>query len=282
LVQGIIFPVQVIALRLALGKKVKIIAQHHGEQPFINTIKRRLQKLADKYIDAYLFTAKGNARKWVDAGVIGNIDKCYEALEASTDLKRLDKDVCRKQLGISGDLNFLSVGRLIPGTDPLSILSAVEQFASKNTKARLYMIYQDDTMLDEVKATIKQSAVLSDTVKLVGKIPHEELAAWFTACDFFVSGSHHEAAGFALIECMACGCIPVVTNIPPFLSITDDGKLAYTFKPGDVNGLLQAMQRAALADRNMMTADILLHFEQHLSYKAIADSIYDVCRKLMQ
>lgn len=282
LVQGIIFPVQVIALRLTLGKKVKIIAQHHGEQPFINTIKRRLQKLADKYIYAYLFTAKGNAQNWVDAGVISNIGKCYEVLEASTDLKRLDKDVCRKQLGISGGLNFLSVGRLIPGKDPCTILSAFEQFASKNPEARLYMIYQDDTMLEEVKATIEQSAVLRDTVKLVGKIPHEELAVWFTACDFFVSGSHHEAAGFALIECMACGCIPVVTDIPPFLSITNGGKLAYTFKPGDVNGLLQAMQKAALADRNMMTADILSHFEQHLSYKAIADSIYDVCRKLMQ
>jgi len=282
LVQGIVFPVQVLALRLALGKKVKIIVQHHGERPFINTIKRRLQKLADKYIDAYLFTAKGNAKKWVDEGVISKIDKCYEVLEASTDLERLDKNTCRKQLGISGNLNFLSVGRLIPGKDPLTISRAFEQFASKNPEARLYMIYQDDTMLDEVKATIEQSAVLRDTVKLVGKIPHEELAAWFTACDFFVSGSHHEAAGFALIECMACGCIPVVTDIPPFLSITDDGKLAYTFKPGDVNGLLQAMQRAALADRNMMTADILLHFEQHLSYKAIADSIYDVCCKLMQ
>ncbi|MBS1780210.1 MAG: glycosyltransferase family 4 protein [Bacteroidetes bacterium] len=282
LVQGIVFPVQVLALRLALGKKVKIIAQHHGEPPFINTIKRRLQKLADKYIDAYLFTAKGNAQKWVDAGVINNVDKCYEVLEASTDMKRLNKNTCCKQLGISGDLNFLSVGRLIPGKDPLTILSAFEQFALANPVACLYMIYQDDTMLDEVKGKIEQSTILKNTVHLVGKVNHGELAAWFTACNFFVSGSHHEAAGFALIECMACGCIPVVTDIPSFLSITDDGKLAYTFKPGDVNGLLQAMQKAALADRDMMTADILSYFEQHLSYKAIADSIYDVCRKLMQ
>lgn len=282
LVQGIVFPVQVLALRLALGKKVKIIAQHHGEQPFINTIKRRLQKLADRYIDAYLFTAKGNAQNWVNAGVISDIDKCYEVLEASTDLNRLDRKVCREQLGIPGDLNFLSVGRLIPGKDPLTILSAFEQFASENPEARLYMIYQDDTMLEEVKMKIEQSAILKNTVHLVGKVDHEKLASWFTAFDFFVSGSHHEAAGFALIECMACGCIPIVTDIPPFLSITENGKLAFTFKPGDVNGLLEAMQRAALSDRNKLTEDILSHFEEHLSYKAIADGIYNVCCELLR
>jgi hypothetical protein len=34
LVEGFVFPLQVLMLRRKLGKKVKIIAQHHGEQPW--------------------------------------------------------------------------------------------------------------------------------------------------------------------------------------------------------------------------------------------------------
>src|SRR5215210_4988154 len=33
LVQGLIFPLQVLFLRLAVGGKTKIVAQHHGEKP---------------------------------------------------------------------------------------------------------------------------------------------------------------------------------------------------------------------------------------------------------
>ena len=36
LVEGLIFPLQVIALRLKLGRNCKIIAQHHGEKPYRN------------------------------------------------------------------------------------------------------------------------------------------------------------------------------------------------------------------------------------------------------
>ncbi|HEY6082799.1 MAG TPA: hypothetical protein VIU45_05025, partial [Chitinophagaceae bacterium] len=38
--QGLIFPLQVIALRLKMGSKCPIIVQHHGEKPFTG-IKRR-------------------------------------------------------------------------------------------------------------------------------------------------------------------------------------------------------------------------------------------------
>ncbi|HEY6062361.1 MAG TPA: hypothetical protein VIV35_02060, partial [Chitinophagaceae bacterium] len=54
LVNGFIFPFQIIQLRLKLGKAVKIIVLHRAEKPF-KGLKKYLQKLADRCVDAYLF-----------------------------------------------------------------------------------------------------------------------------------------------------------------------------------------------------------------------------------
>jgi len=68
--------------------------------------------------------------------------------------------------------------------------------------------------LQEVNDTIKQSPVLWKAVSLKGKIDNDELSAWYSAADFYISGSHSEGGSYALLEAMACGCIPIVTSIP--------------------------------------------------------------------
>src|SRR5438309_2196882 len=76
LVQGFIFPLQLILLRLTLSSKVKILVQHHGEQPF-SGLKHFFQKLSGKYIDACLFTAQDNSIPWINKGIINKNCKCF-------------------------------------------------------------------------------------------------------------------------------------------------------------------------------------------------------------
>ncbi|MBS1772006.1 MAG: glycosyltransferase family 4 protein [Bacteroidetes bacterium] len=281
LVQGLHFPVQIMILRRRLGKNVKIIVQHHGEQPFDNGIMRWMQKRADKYIDAYLFTALGNASKWLAQGVISSKEKCYEVLEASSMLSRQDKHTAMQQLGVIGNNNFLWVGRLNEGKDPLTVLNGFETFADKHPAAKLYMIYHEDDMLGIIKEIINKSEVLQRAVVLIGKITHDALANWYSACDFFISGSHREGSGYALIECMSCGCIPVVTDIPPFRKIAGDGKLALLFEPGSVNDLVATLDKTTTIDRTRMQQDVLSYYQSSLSFQAIANSIYTICDKLV-
>src|SRR2546423_395254 len=63
IVEGLVFPLQLIALKLLLGRKCRIIAQHHGVDPFPG-LKGWLQKIADRYVDIYLFSSIGNASEW--------------------------------------------------------------------------------------------------------------------------------------------------------------------------------------------------------------------------
>ena len=276
LVQGFVFPVQVLLLRLTIGPKAVIILQYHGERPFRNPVKRWLQKLANKYIDGYFFTSAESAMEWREAGIIRDEHKCYEVLGSSTEFKKLGKAEARTALGINQDLIFLSVGRLNANKDPLAILSGFEKYLNVQPSASLYMIFQTNEMLEKVSQRIQQSKVLSRAVKLVGEVKNQDLQLWYSASDFYISGSHREATGFALIEAMACGCIPVVTNIPSFRKITADGKYALLFEPGNSESLFRALGSTLEIDINTFSNNIQAHFKHFLSFERIAQDIRNI------
>lgn len=279
LVQGFVFPMQVIALRLTLGKKVKIIIQHHGERPF-RGIKKIFQKIACGYADAFLFTAMGNADNYFKRGLIKDRSKCFEVLEASTWFKQLDKQDCRTELDITGEYNFLWVGRLDENKDPVTALKGFGKYAEQNPAAKLYMVYQEEQLLPEIKQLIAGSDALKRSVVLIGKVEHNQLNKWYSAADFYLSASHKEGSGYALLEAMACGCIPIVTDIPSYRKITGDGQLGLLYEKGNADNLLKALLKAEQIDRAKLSDKIVTHFNTNLSFKAIAEDIYQVCHQL--
>jgi glycosyltransferase involved in cell wall biosynthesis len=278
--QGLIFPLQILALRFKIGKKCKIIVQHHAERPY-KGIKRLFQRIADRFIDAYMFTSLGNAAEWIECKIISDSKKCFEIVEVSTDFKRQNKYECRHRLGMAGEKNFLWVGNLIARKDPVTVLKAFNKYLEKDPDARLYMIYRKGELLEKVNELIVAMPALQTAVRVIGNVAHEELSDWFTAADFFLLGSHSEGSGTALIEAMACGCIPVVTDIPPFRKITDDGKLAFLSPPGNIEAFLNSMKRTETTDKERFSEELVHYFEKELSFRAIAEKVNRLCQQLM-
>lgn len=281
LVQGLIFPVQIILLRLVTGRSPKIIVQHHGEHPF-GLWKRWFQKLAGKCVNAYLFTAKENADGWIAAGIIRDQSLCYEVLEASTFFERKDKRESRQKCGISGSFNFLWVGRLNTNKDPMTILKAFERFVTIRPSARLYMIFQAEELLDKVAAKIQSERLLQDKVILVGKVDHNELPYWFSAADYYLSGSRSEGSGYALIEAMSCGCIPIVTDIPSFRKITANGQYGYLYKPGNTDQLSGILSSLTESGTEEQSNAVTIYFKQNLTFQSIASNISGLCESLLR
>lgn len=280
LVQGLGFPLQVIVLRLQCSSSVKIVVQHHGELPF-KGIKLGFQKLASKCVDAYLFTSAGNAEVWKQKGVIANKQPVFEVLEASTDFFALDKMECRQKLNIHTKGNvFLWVGRLNENKSPLTIVKAFAQYLHLKPLSRLYMIYQTTEQLDEIKTLLCADKRLESAVYLVGCVPNNKLSLWFSAADYYLSGSFKEGSGYALLEAMACGCIPVVSDIPPFRKNTENGKYGYLYKTGDEWALYKT-----LCDLEKISAissdDVIQHFNEQLSFNRIAEDVYKACSSLV-
>jgi len=275
IVQGCIFPFKLLVLKLLLQRDCAVIVQHHGERPF-NGLKRVFQQVADLFVDAYMFTTLGNSNAWIDKKVIKNKDKIFEVLEGSSYFKKQDKQASRAKLEIEGKDVFLWVGRLAVEKDPLTVLGGFEKYLHYNPEAKLYMIYQAETLLPEVQAKINNSSFLQKGVHLVGKIPHPQLESWYSAADFFILGSHREGSGFALIESMACGCIPVVTAIPSFKTITVDGDFGFLYKVENEDSLLMALIKAGETDKDLMSGKVLEHFHKNMSFSTIANKIFDV------
>jgi len=280
LIQGLIFPLQLITLKIMLPEKTKIIVQHHGEKPY-HGFKKLLQKIADHYIDIYLFTSAENANEWVETKIISSKEKCHELLEASTSFQLKDKLQCKLRLGFTKNENFLWVGRLNIGKDPMTVLNAFEKLIISCPQARLFMIYQTEELLEVIKRKIEENEQLKKAVILRGKVKHFELEVWYNAADFFISGSHKEGSGYALIEAMSCGCIPIVTHIPSFKKITCDGTFGFLFEPANSESLLNILLNLKNIDKENLSEAITDHFYHSLSFQSIADELFSICKRLM-
>ena len=280
LVQGFIFPFQLILLKIFLPKKAKIIVQHHGELPF-SGIKSILQKISLQKIDACIFTSIENSHIWKEKKLISASCPCFEVLEASTDFKWLNKkDALKKELGMADQFNYLWVGRLNINKDPITVIRAFSKYHKLNPVARLYMIYQDNSLLTQITEFVSTQN-LSSVIQLIGSVPHYELEKWLNAADFYISGSHKEGSGYALIEAMACGCIPIVTDIPSFRKITENGSFGFLYEPGNENHLLLKLKQASVIDRISFSNEIVEHFNSKLSYASIARDLDSVCNFLI-
>ena len=277
-VQGLHQPLQVIQLRALVNKKTRIMVQHHAEKPFTG-IKKYLQRMADRYIDAYLFASKTMGLDWVNKGNLLLPQKIHEVMEVSSVFYPIEKETAKLKTGVQCDPVYLWVGRLNQNKDPVNVVKAFLRFASAKPDARLYMIYHTDELLDEIRLLLKNDEADSKII-LVGKVAHEDLLYWFNSADFFVSGSHYEGSGTAVCEAMSCGCIPVVTDIPSFRMITDGGKCGLLYQAGNQDAMLAALNATLELDIKHKQAHTLNFYRSTLSFEAIAGKIQEIALAL--
>jgi glycosyltransferase involved in cell wall biosynthesis len=163
---------------------------------------------------------------------------------------------------------ILWVGRLTTNKDPLTVLSGLDHALPALPHARVVMVCGDDTLLSDVEERIRRSTLLQERITLAAKVPREEMPNYFSAADVFVSGSHYEGSGYALIEAMSAGLVPIVTDIPSFRSITGDS--GERWQPGDDAELASALRRVASIDLADQRARVRAQYDRVLRWEAIA------------
>ncbi len=278
IVHGLIFPLQILFLKLQLNNEVKIVVQHHAERPLTNAL-RFIQPWTDRYIDAYLFCSTDLADQWIDRGLISDKSKVYEVMEASSPFTTTNKDVALKKSQVSGNKVFLWVGGLHDRKDPLLMVSAFARFAKSTPGSRLYMIHQSSELIQEVGRVIQIEGV-SDSIVLVGNVLHHDLAYWYNSADFIVSTSKYEGSGLAVCEGMSCGCIPILSDIPSFRMMTDNGRIGFLFSSGKIDALVSVLENSCDVDITKEKQKVLQRFTDALSFSAIADKMLKLFRSI--
>ena len=280
-VNGLLFPVQVRALRAALHGACAIGVQHHAEQPR-SGLRGLVQRWCLGAVDGFLFAARELAREWVQQGSIGSWDAVYEVMELSSPFRYQDRAVSRAITGMQGDPVVLWTGNLYPNKDPLTILAGFERLLERAPRAHLYMAYRYASLLPQIEARIASSPKLRDTVTLLGTIPHDQIEAYYNSADLFVQGSAREGSGAALLDALACGVVPVVTDIPSFRAITDGGRIGALWPVGDLEALTAALLHIVEQPLAPLSYEARRFFEATWSFPAIGRQALAAYQGLIQ
>jgi glycosyltransferase involved in cell wall biosynthesis len=270
-VNGLNVPLQTWLLRRVLPSSTALVVQDHGGG--VNEagwLRLSVKRVAMRAADAFFFTAAARADAWRHAGLIGPDQRVHQVLEASTKMGPMDRTAAREESRVAGNPAILWVGRLNVNKSPLTVLDGFERSLSRLPDAVLTMVYGTDDLLPAVEQRLQASSVLAGRVRLVGAVPHDRMAAFYSAADVFVVGSHHEGSGYALIEACACGVPSVVTDIPSFRVITDGGSIGALWPTDDAARLAGALVEVAQRDRTTSRQRVLDHFGDALSWAAVA------------
>jgi glycosyltransferase involved in cell wall biosynthesis len=266
-VHGLGFPQDVLALA-AMLPDVPIVLQDHANR--VPRLWRRAAWRRGMAVAAGIaFCAMEQARPFVDARLVGSKTKLYAIAESTSRFTPADREGARRATPVTGDPAVLWVGHLDVNKDPLTVLGGIAEAARMRPGLQLYCCFGVAPLLHEVKERIASDPLLRDRVHLLGRVPHERIEQLMRAADVFVLGSHREGSGFSLIEALACGLPPVVTDIPSFRALTGGGTVGMLWPCDDPRALCAALLAVTARLGPAMRAAVRTHFESELSFAAL-------------
>jgi teichuronic acid biosynthesis glycosyltransferase TuaC len=119
-----------------------------------------------------------------------------------------DRAADRAALGLeqAGPL-LLFVGHLIERKQPHLAVAVLRELRKEHERARLAIIGRGPLM-DSLRVLPE---VASGSVRLLGDVPHEQLARWYGAADLLLLTSSREGRPNVVLEALACG-LPVLAT----------------------------------------------------------------------
>ncbi len=224
-------------------------------------------------VPRYALVAEGPARragaglflwythKGVDARLrraVPKVDKVFTASSESLRLEPPNKVVTghgidlahfdQGQRSPASPARLLSVGRMTPAKDALSIVRALGLLRSEGRELTLDLVGGglapgDGSYADEVRAEIQRLG-LQNSVELHGAEPYRTIPSRFATATCVINASHTGSVDKVVLEAMASRR-PVVScneSIPPVLASLGEEAAGLSFAPGDSGALATAVR----------------------------------------
>ena len=279
-VHGLCFPRDVLALR-ALAPHTPLLLQDHAER-VPRLWRRRLWKRGAALADGIAFCARAQAEPFARRGLIAPHTAIFEIPESTARFSPAEQSAARAATGVQGNPALLWVGHLDPNKDPLTVLEGVAAATLQLPGLTLWMCYGNAPLLGAVAAKIREPR-LHGRVHLLGRVPHERVQQLMHAADLFVLGSNFEGSGYSVIEALACGLTPVVTDIPSFRVLVGSGaEAAGALWPcGNAAALGVALVASAAHPAATRRARALARFDQEISSAALGRKLRDAYLQML-
>ena len=112
----------------------------------------------------------------------------------------------------SGPITILSNRNLLPIYNVSLLIRAIPIVLQEEPNTKFF-IAGDGPERDHLEKEAKKLNVNS-SLQFLGRVPHEEMPNLLARADIYISTSLYDGTSVSLLEAMACGTFPVVTDIP--------------------------------------------------------------------
>jgi glycosyltransferase involved in cell wall biosynthesis len=153
----------------------------------------------------------------------------------------------RKRSLDSGPLTVLSNRNLLPIYNVSLLIRAIPMVLKEEPNIRFF-IAGDGPERDHLEKEAKKLNVNS-AVQFLGRVPHEEMPNLLTQADIYVSTSLYDGTSVSLLEAMACGTFPIVTDIPSNQEWISDGENGFLIPIGDEAAFARKIVEATKNDK---------------------------------
>ncbi len=210
-------------------------------QFFKNPFLRKFAKLMMK-------TAIGKATRFITVSTfsLSEIEKTfdfsinkgiviYPGVERSVFYKRERKEIdsVKKRYGIE-ESYILFVGNIKPHKNIDGVIRAFRLVESEFDN--LVIVGKFEGLKTRVKDFYK---MLSDNIVFIERINDDELASLYSGAECLLFPSFYEGFGLPAIEALACGTVPIVSDMPVFREILCDACLFVD--PNDINSIINGL-----------------------------------------
>ncbi len=194
--------------------------------------------------------------------------------------KPMDQVKARKLLDLSQNRKFiLFIGALVEAKGIKDLIDCLPDLI-KAQKDLSLLVMGDGPLRDLLKNTVAEME-LTEYVRFIGSISHEDVPIWLNACDVMVLPSWSEGLGMVVREAVSVGVPVVASAVGGIPDVIKDGQTGYLTKPGNIVQLSERI-RAVLTDdgfrrRVEASKDIVDKYD----HEVIASQIKDNYRNLV-
>lgn len=218
-----LYPDAVAAVRLARKLNVPVLMKAHGSDVNIQCqvpALRRQVVAASASSDAVITVSQDLASQLFGFGI--NEERLH-TLYNGIDLRRFvpgDRRQARDTLEIAeADRVLLYVGNLKESKGVLDLVTALTHLPDSSWQQ--CVVIGDGADRAAMEKLVQQSG-LAGRVRILGRLPHEQIGLWMTVCDLLLLPSHAEGVPNVVLEAMACGRPVVASALPGIREVTPE------------------------------------------------------------
>ena len=139
--------------------------------------------------------------------------------------------------------SVLSMRALIKNSNVETIINAMQILKKNNQDVKL-IIANTGRLEKKLRMSVKDLE-LNDVIQFTGVIEHSQTVKYFTSSDIYISVTSSDGASVALLEAMACGAFPIVSDIPANREWIKNGENGFLVPLNDSRTLAEKITLAA-------------------------------------